>query len=76
MHLAPNGTFEGATGREYRQVTILTGVTTIEAQHINALGVEAWVAVPDGVLTGPTTVTMHCPPGQLFRITGGTAWIS
>ena len=78
--LTNNGEFVGPNNSPHRQVTLATGVTAnIEMQTKAADGTIGWVDIPDGFLTGPTSVTILTVPGQVYRVSnvsGGSVWVS
>lgn len=78
--IANNGEFEGLAKSPHRQISLPTGVAaTVQIQTKGADGSITWVDVPDGILSGPTSVTLLTVPGQTYRCTtvsGGEVWVS
>jgi hypothetical protein len=78
--IANNSEFQGLAKSPHRQISLPAGVSaTVQIQTKAADGSISWVDVPDGVLAGPTSVTLLTVPGQVYRCTtvaGGEVWVS
>ena len=66
--LTSNAEFRGSVNSPHRQVTVgALGSAEITQQQVAPDGTVSWVAVPDGVLSGPVTVTLLTVPSATYR---------